>query len=65
MTRTARPPSRSAPAGEARAGRGDRSLKRLRDGAGDCRDCDLWKDATQTVFGEGSEAALRVASAAC
>lgn len=29
------------------------SLARLRDEAADCRACPLWKDATQTVFGEG------------
>src|ERR1700710_2086708 len=29
------------------------SLKTLRDEAADCRACPLWKDATQTVFGEG------------
>ena len=28
-------------------------LKALRDAAADCRACDLWKNATQTVFGEG------------
>jgi uracil-DNA glycosylase len=28
-------------------------LERLRDEAADCRACPLWKDATQTVFGEG------------
>jgi uracil-DNA glycosylase len=28
-------------------------LKTLRNEAGDCRACPLWKDATQTVFGEG------------
>ncbi|MDB5808614.1 MAG: putative Uracil-DNA glycosylase [Betaproteobacteria bacterium] len=30
-----------------------RSLKAARDDASDCRDCPLWKPATQTVFGEG------------
>ncbi|MGA8619904.1 MAG: UdgX family uracil-DNA binding protein [Candidatus Sulfotelmatobacter sp.] len=30
------------------------SLSRLRAAARDCRACDLWKHATQTVFGEGS-----------
>jgi uracil-DNA glycosylase len=30
-----------------------RSLKRLREAAADCRGCDLYKRATQTVFGEG------------
>ncbi len=29
------------------------SLKNLREAAADCRGCDLYKDATQTVFGEG------------
>jgi len=29
------------------------SLDTLRAEAADCRACDLWKDATQTVFGEG------------
>jgi uracil-DNA glycosylase len=29
------------------------SLTDLRAQAADCRDCPLWKDATQTVFGEG------------
>jgi len=30
-----------------------RSLTRVRQAAKDCRNCDLWKRATQTVFGEG------------
>lgn len=30
-----------------------RSITALRSAAADCRGCDLWKDATQTVFGEG------------
>ncbi len=30
-----------------------RSLKSLREAAAHCRGCDLYKDATQTVFGEG------------
>jgi uracil-DNA glycosylase family protein len=30
-----------------------RSLTSLRQAANGCRGCDLWKDATQTVFGEG------------
>lgn len=29
------------------------SLETLREEAADCRACPLWKDATQTVFGEG------------
>jgi uracil-DNA glycosylase len=30
------------------------ALKLLREDARDCRNCPLWKDATQTVFGAGS-----------
>ena len=30
-----------------------RSVTALREAAASCRSCDLWKDATQTVFGEG------------
>jgi len=33
------------------------SLNTLREEAADCRACPLWKDATQTVFGEGPQAA--------
>src|SRR5215210_9347066 len=29
------------------------TLDRLRDAAHECRACDLWENATQTVFGEG------------
>jgi DNA polymerase len=32
-----------------------RSLKSLREEAAHCRACHLWKNATQTVFGEGPE----------
>jgi DNA polymerase len=38
------------------AGR-DRELERLRREAAGCRRCDLWKRATQTVFGEGPSTA--------
>ena len=31
------------------------SLETLRAEAADCRACPLWKDATQTVFGEGPQ----------
>ena len=31
--------------------------RRLREEAADCRACPLWKDATQTVFGEGPQTA--------
>src|SRR3979411_1559207 len=33
------------------------SLKTLREEAADCRACPLWKNATQTVFGEGPQQA--------
>jgi probable DNA metabolism protein len=32
-------------------------IEALREEAGDCRACPLWKDATQTVFGEGPRTA--------
>ncbi len=32
----------------------DQSLSHLRAAAKECRGCDLWKHATQTVFGEGN-----------
>jgi uracil-DNA glycosylase len=34
-----------------------RSLRALRHAAADCQACPLWRDATQTVFGEGSASA--------
>jgi DNA polymerase len=34
-----------------------RNLTKLREAAGRCKACDLWKTGTQTVFGEGSESA--------
>jgi DNA polymerase len=37
------------------------SLAQLREAAADCRACDLWERATQTVFGEGKRRALIVA----
>ena len=33
----------------------ERTLEALREAAASCRGCDLWRPATQTVFGEGSE----------
>jgi uracil-DNA glycosylase len=36
---------------------GRESLKALRDAAAGCRGCDLYEDATQTVFGEGRKSA--------
>src|ERR1700746_3689047 len=36
------------------------SLKTLREEAADCRACPLWKNATQTIFGEGPAEAQAV-----
>ncbi|HEX3509343.1 MAG TPA: UdgX family uracil-DNA binding protein [Candidatus Dormibacteraeota bacterium] len=33
------------------------SIEALRDAAAGCKACDLWENATQTVFGEGNEGA--------
>ncbi len=35
-----------------------RNLEALREAAASCRACDLWQNATQTVFGEGDERAV-------
>src|SRR5258707_1132668 len=35
----------------------EHDIETLREDAANCRACPLWKDATQTVFGEGPEAA--------
>ena len=48
---TPRPP---APSDD---GAGARSIDELRQAAESCRRCPLWRDATQTVFGEGPEKA--------
>src|SRR5262245_37151311 len=47
-------PPKTRPAGS--SGPADRrlTLPAVRESAKDCRACDLWKRATQTVFGEGS-----------
>jgi DNA polymerase len=37
-----------------------RSVAALREAAAGCRACDLWKNATQTVFGEGAEGARMI-----
>jgi len=34
------------------------TISRLRDAARDCKACDLWENATQTVFGEGPRRAV-------
>ncbi|HEY0493917.1 MAG TPA: UdgX family uracil-DNA binding protein [Candidatus Dormibacteraeota bacterium] len=39
------------------AGLEQKTLPGLKQAAVDCRACDLWKDATQTVFGEGQPGA--------
>jgi uracil-DNA glycosylase len=57
------PVRRRASAGQASTGSAadfippDASLSELREAAGHCRGCDLWLNATQTVFGEGPKRA--------
>jgi DNA polymerase len=46
---------RPEPSMKRKASAGD--IEALREEAADCRACHLWKDATQTVFGEGPQAA--------
>jgi uracil-DNA glycosylase len=36
------------------------SVEELGEKAKDCRACDLWKNATQTVFGEGGESKIKI-----
>jgi len=43
---------------EKSATEGSLSLEELRAKAARCRACDLWKNATQTVFGEGAERSI-------
>jgi uracil-DNA glycosylase len=42
------------------AGLEQKTLPGLKHAATDCRACDLWKDATQTVFGEGQTGARMI-----
>lgn len=49
-----KPPAAPAPPAEPVP---DEPIEELREEALGCRRCDLWKPATQTVFGEGPEAA--------
>src|SRR5215213_10245930 len=65
QTPSVRTPRRGAPKKSARAtpeparvpAATSRSITALREEAEHCRACPLWKNATQTVFGEGSAAA--------
>jgi DNA polymerase len=55
---TAQHKRRAAPAPSvARRRAPQSSLEAVREAASTCRDCPLWKNATQTVFGEGRESA--------
>lgn len=54
MARQRKPPATPAPPAEPVP---DGPIDELREEALGCRRCDLWKPATQTVFGEGPEAA--------
>src|SRR5512133_4220508 len=51
---SARPRKRAVPDGSAPVPVDD-SLQALRDAASACKRCDLWKPATQTVFGDGPD----------
>jgi DNA polymerase len=55
-TKPRKPRPRAVPEGSAPAPVDD-SLDALREAAAGCRRCDLWRSATQTVFGEGPERA--------
>jgi probable DNA metabolism protein len=46
---------RPEPSMKRKSASGDDSIEALREEASDCRACHLWKDATQTVFGEGPQ----------
>ena len=51
------------PEAEIGAGRflpSERSIRELRRAAATCKGCELWRNATQTVFGDGSERAKMV-----
>jgi DNA polymerase len=48
-----RPVKKVAPVSDSTPLAGARPLEQLRRAAKDCRSCDLWRDATQMVFGEG------------
>jgi uracil-DNA glycosylase len=53
----AEPQKREEPAMPRKAAASSDSIASLREEAADCRACPLWKDATQTVFGEGPQRA--------
>ncbi|TIT76624.1 MAG: uracil-DNA glycosylase [Mesorhizobium sp.] len=59
LQREARRPTRRIPASEAEpaAGEDAASIGEAREAAKGCRRCQLWRHATQTVFGEGPEIA--------
>ncbi len=53
----AKRPAGQIPAPEVAAGGDALSIDEAREAAKGCRRCPLWRDATQTVFGEGPESA--------
>jgi DNA polymerase len=57
LQREAGRPARRIPASESELTAGDdaTSIEEAREAAMGCRRCPLWRDATQTVFGEGPE----------
>ena len=50
-----RPPQRPEPSMERKSVSSIENIETLREEAASCRACPLWKDATQTVFGEGPQ----------
>ena len=52
-----KPPQRAEPSMERKSVSSIENIETLREEAASCRACPLWKDATQTVFGEGPQAA--------
>jgi DNA polymerase len=51
------PPQQAEPSMKRKSAASTENIETLREEAASCRACPLWKDATQTVFGEGPQAA--------
>jgi uracil-DNA glycosylase len=52
-----KPPQRAEPSMKRKSAASSENIETLREEAASCRACPLWKGATQTVFGEGPQAA--------
>jgi DNA polymerase len=53
----AKPPQQAEHSMQRKSAASSENIETLREQAASCRACPLWKDATQTVFGEGPQAA--------